>query len=87
MKKEPYLRRSSVSSGNYVISGKKGEILDAYLGSCVGLTLCDKHSDVGGLIHLLLPEPPGRDMFGKPENYALTGLPMFIRDLRDTGGR
>jgi putative nucleotidyltransferase with HDIG domain len=82
MERSLLLRNNSVPSGSYVISNKKNEVLNAYLGTCVGVAICDRHNNVGGLIHLLLSEPtaPGNTL-GRPENYALTGVPMFIRDL------
>jgi len=81
-------RRNSVSSGSYIISNKKNEILNAYLGSCVGVSICDRKNGIGGLIHLLLAQPTTEgSTFGKPENYALTGLPMFIRDLYKNGAK
>jgi len=46
-----------VASGSYYISRQKPLILDAYLGTCVGVALYDEETGVGGLIHLLLPEP------------------------------
>ena len=73
--------RQPVPSGCYTISYKKKEILTAYLGTCVGVTLCDRKADVGGLIHLLLPEPTGGSIPLKPANYASTGLPLFLQTL------
>ena len=77
--------RHQVSSGNYVISGGKSQILEAYLGTCVGVSLCDRNAHVGGLIHLLLPEPTGIDSDSQPALYATTGLPLFIQALCDEG--
>ncbi len=74
-----------VPAGAYRVSEKKNEILNAYLGTCVGLSLCDKKARVGGLIHILLPEPGGNDYLGKPVNYAITGLPIFIKELHKLG--
>ena len=74
-----------VPAGVYKVSESKNEILNAYLGTCVGLTLCDRKAKVGGLIHMLLPEPNGNDYLGKPGNYALTGLPLFIKDMCNRG--
>ena len=37
------------------------------------------------MIHLLLPEPIGVSLFGKPENYAMTGVPLFLDALRAHG--
>jgi putative nucleotidyltransferase with HDIG domain len=81
----PHLRRQPVPSGSFIVSGKKNEILEAYLGSCVGVTLRDREANVGGLIHLLLPEPTGADKDWHPENYASTGMPLFIRALCEAG--
>lgn len=74
-----------VASGSYVVSGPKAEVVEAYLGTCVGLTLCDRQARVGGLIHILLPEPTGWDNPSQPGTYATTGLPVFLRALVDAG--
>jgi len=81
-------KRNSVPSGSYVISNRKNEILSAYLGTCVGVAIYDPINGIGGLIHLLLAEPTvdGNTM-GRPENYASTGLPMFIGDLYKNGAK
>ena len=85
MTTKPYMPKSHVASGSYKISKGTGRLIEAYLGTCVGVTLCDRHADVGGLIHLLLPEPTGMYTFLQPENYATTGLPLFIQALCDAG--
>lgn len=77
------LKRNPVPSGSFVISKKKNEVLDAYLGTCIGVTLVDKKKNLGGLMHILLPEPSGTSIIGRAENYAITGLPIFINELRD----
>ena len=77
------MKRTPVPSGNFVISNRKNEILDAYLGTCVGVTLVDEKRNLGGLMHILLPEPSGMSVLGKRENYAKTGLPVFIEALRN----
>jgi len=38
-------------------------------------------------MHILLPEPSGMSFLGKLENYAKTGLPVFINDLRTQLGK
>ncbi len=80
------LKRTPVPSGNFVISHRTNEILDAYLGTCVGVILVDEKRSLAGLMHILLPEPSGMSILGKKENYARTGLPIFIRTLRDKLG-
>ena len=87
MKAESNMPRQYVASGKYIVSEKRPSILEAYLGTCVGVTLCDRGAEVGGLSHFLLPEPTG---FDKPLNagiYATTGLPLFIKAMSDAGAR
>ena len=40
---------------------------------------------MGGLIHLLLPEPISAGSQFQPEKYASTGFPIFLRALYDEG--
>jgi putative nucleotidyltransferase with HDIG domain len=79
------LRHHHVASGSYYISRQKPLVLEAYLGTCFGVALYDKESKVGGLSHLLLPEPLSLAGSFKPEKYASTGFPMFLRNLYDAG--
>ena len=74
-----------VASGSYYVSRQKPLILDAYLGTCVGVALYDEETGVGGLIHLLLPEPISLAGSFQPEKYASTGFPIFLRALYDEG--
>ncbi len=78
--------RFPVPSGSYIISRSEDKVLDAYLGTCIGVTVFSRHADIGGLIHILLPEPSGGDPFGSPVNYASTGLPIFLREIRARAG-
>lgn len=85
MLRESQMYRNLVPSGSYVVSRQKGEVLDAFLGSCIGVTICDRHAGVGGMIHILLPEPQSKSALGNPKNYAISGLPLFIKELYDQG--
>lgn len=81
------MRRIPVESGNFVVSKTKDEILEAYLGTCVGVTLCDREAKAGGLIHLVLPEPADMQHPWRPEMYAATGLPILIQALCSAGAK
>ena len=74
-----------VPSGSYVISHDNKDVLEAYLGTCVGVTLKDPGVRIGGLFHILLPEPTGADIPFAPETYATTGLPLFIQSFCEAG--
>jgi putative nucleotidyltransferase with HDIG domain len=59
--------------------------LKAFLASCVGLGLYDSENGLGGLLHILLPEP----VCDIPEShimyYAKTGIPQFIDAMKSQG--
>ena len=74
-----------IAAGTYVVSGAKRQVLEALLGSCAGLAVVDKVAGIGGLYHILLPgHPEERTHFGD-EVYASSGVPGFLRDLRNAG--
>lgn len=86
MANEPRYSITPVASGEYVVSKSKNRILAAYLGTCVGVALYDTKAGIGGLVHLLLPEPSDAANPWHPGAYASTGLPLFIRELCLAGG-
>jgi len=79
------MRKQIVASGTSVVTKQAPESLEAYLGTCVGVTLVDRRAGVGGLLHLLLAEPTGSDQHFDPDNYATTGMPHFLNKLIDAG--
>jgi putative nucleotidyltransferase with HDIG domain len=76
---------SIVSSGSFVVEKAQPRLLEAYLGSCVGVTIVDRKNMVGGLYHILLPEPPLPDTTYQREAYAASGLPIFLQELFKKG--
>ena len=58
--------------------------LRAFLGTCLGVAAYDPDAGVGGMIHLLLPEPVGDDC-EQPDRYAATGMPRFLQALYQAG--
>jgi putative nucleotidyltransferase with HDIG domain len=79
--------RHHVAAGTLILSERKPLLLQAYLGTCVGLALYCKKTGVGGMIHLLLPEPVSVTTVKQPEKYASTGVPLFINALLAKGAR
>lgn len=74
-----------VNSGSFIVSKAKGIRLEAFLGTCVGLAVFDRKNQVGGLYHILLPEPMSSSAPGEPLNYARLGLPRFFKALNEAG--
>jgi len=79
------LQRYSVASGSYYVGESQSRILEACLGTCIGLAMWDQEAAIGGLCHLLLPEPRGAEGDIQPEKYATTGLPLFLNALLKAG--
>jgi len=74
-----------VAAGSYYVGRTQPLILQSFLGTCVGVALFDDEAQVGGLIHLLLPEPVSRAGGIQPEKYASTGFPLFLRAVCNEG--
>lgn len=77
--------KNHVAAGSHFISQKQPLLLQAFLGTCVGLSLHDPKNMVGGIIHLLLPEPVSSSAVDQPDKYATTGVPAFIEALVAAG--
>ncbi len=79
------LKTYHVASGSFEVGNTQPRRLQAFLGTCVGVAAFDAAAGVGGIIHLLLPEPAGRWSVDQPEKYAATGVPLFLRQLLKLG--
>lgn len=82
-----YHRTEHIAAGSYKAGKNTTCIYQAFLGTCLGVAIYDRRAQVGGLIHILLPEPPGYSATECPEKYAATGIPMLISDLIRLGAQ
>ena len=76
-----------ISSGECYVAVAEHKLLKVLLGSCVGVAIYDTQAKVGGIIHLLLPEPASPGSSWSPGSYASTGLPLFIDTLLTAGAK
>jgi putative nucleotidyltransferase with HDIG domain len=81
------MRHHHVSAGSYFVGSKQPMLLEAYLGTCVGVAVVDADAGVGGLAHFLLPEPVSLQSVFQPEKYAASGMPIFLKALHAAGAR
>lgn len=81
------LRKDHVATGSFVVGGTQPRLLQAFLGTCVGVVIVDETAGIGGLIHLLLSEPVNPQNVDHPEKYAATGVPIFVERLVALGAR
>jgi putative nucleotidyltransferase with HDIG domain len=79
--------RIPIQAGAFQVAANEPKILQAYLGTCVGVAIHCQATGVGGIIHLLLPQPVSSIAASQPEKYATTGIPLFIKALEEAGAR
>ncbi len=82
-----YQRIEHIAAGQFKTGKSQTDIFQAYLGTCVGIALYDRTTKIGGMIHILLPEPPGFTDGDFPSKYASTGIPLLINELKKLGAR
>lgn len=81
------LSKYHVATGSFYVGESKPLLIEAFLGTCVGVAIHDKTAGIGGLLHLLLPEPTSIESVSNPDRYARTGVPRFIDALKAAGAR
>lgn len=74
-----------VPSGSFFCGRKQHTVLQAFLGTCIGVAVYDRVANVGGMAHFLLPAPISESAYINPDKYASTGLPLFLEALREMG--
>jgi chemotaxis protein CheD len=67
-----------------IVVGRAGDVLDAILGSCVGLVLIHPRQKVAALAHVVLPSSSGRAA-ASPGKFADTAIPEMLRLLAVEG--
>jgi putative nucleotidyltransferase with HDIG domain len=80
-----YQKTEHIAAGCLKADNNSASIYQAYLGTCLGVALYDKTHKIGGMIHILLPEPLGTMGDTSPEKYASTGIPLLISQLIGLG--
>lgn len=80
-----YHRTEHIAAGSYTAKKNVSDVYQAYLGTCLGIALYDRNTRIGGLIHILLPEPLSLTSCEFPEKYASTGIPLLLNELISLG--
>ena len=69
------------------VGGPDDTLVTLGLGSCVAILLHDAEARVGGLAHVLLPEPAlSRDQ-GNVSKFATTAVPALVQEMARMGAR
>lgn len=74
-----------VGIAEYKITKDPGRLITLGLGSCVGVSLYDPGSKIGGLLHLMLPDSTQFSNVTKPAKFADLGIPLLVQELQKKG--
>ena len=75
-----------VKIADYKITGKPNILVTNGLGSCVGLSLYDETSGIGGLAHIMLPQSKNDIEPKFYPRYADTAINIILAELKEQGG-
>ena len=70
-----------VGIADYKVSKASDVIISYGLGSCVGVSLYDPQTKIGGLLHILLPDSTQARAQEKEAKFADTGVPLLVKDV------
>ena len=76
-----------VRVAQHAVGGREDVLVTLGLGSCVAILLEDPEARVGGLAHVLLPQPAlsrDRDNHAK---FASTAVPLLVDEMKARGAR
>ncbi|MBX3133259.1 MAG: chemotaxis protein CheD [Gemmatimonadaceae bacterium] len=74
-----------VRIANLAVARGSGRLVAVGLGSCVVVTLYDRQRMVGGMAHILLPDPSAARDASNAARFATTAVPMLIDALKRAG--
>lgn len=74
-----------VGIADYKIARNPCRLITLGLGSCVGVSLYDPVTKVGGLLHVMLPDSTQFNNVSKPAKFADLGIPLLIKEMRAMG--
>lgn len=74
-----------VGMADYKVGRAPATIISYGLGSCIGVSLYDPKTKVGGLLHIMLPDSSQSRSSENPAKFADTGLPLMLKDVIKLG--
>src|SRR5690606_5080021 len=76
-----------VRIAHLAVARGQGRLIAVGLGSCVAIVLYDAARRVGGLAHVLLPDPSVARDASNPARFASEVVPVLIDEMRALGAR
>ncbi|MBI4408636.1 MAG: chemotaxis protein CheD [Gemmatimonadetes bacterium] len=79
--------RVVVKVGDLKIAGAGATLVTVGVGSCVAIALYDREARLGGLAHVLLPDPSNGRENAPPGRFASTAVAGLLRLMEEEGAR
>ena len=79
------MNEQRVGIADLAVATGEGTLCTLGLGSCVAIVLYDADVHVGGLAHVLLPEPAMSRLHENPGRFPETAVPALIERMRALG--
>lgn len=76
-----------VRVAQHAIGGPEALLVTLGLGSCVAIMLHDPDARVGGMAHVLLPEPALSRDRSNESKFASTAVPLLVQEMARRGAR
>lgn len=76
-----------VKVAQHAVGGPEDLLVTLGLGSCVAILLHDPDARVGGMAHVLLPEPALSRDRSNESKFATTAVPLLVREMARRGAR
>ena len=74
-----------VGMADYKVGRSPATLISYGLGSCIGISLYDPQTKIGGLLHIMLPDSTQARASDNPAKFADTGLPLMLNDVVGMG--
>lgn len=74
-----------VRAGDHKVGRAEGTLMVRGLGSCVAVILYDERERVGGLAHILLPDPSFSTNSERRMRFATTAVPALVSEMETAG--
>ncbi|TQD26349.1 chemotaxis protein CheD [Methanolobus vulcani] len=74
-----------VGMADSAVAKKPAKLTTLGLGSCVGISLYDKSTGVGGMVHIMLPSIENARAKDNIAKFADTGIPALLDEMTEKG--
>lgn len=74
-----------IGIGDLNVAKNPDRLITIGLGSCIGIALFDKHSKIGGLAHIMLPDSSKFSKITNELKFADLAIPILISKMKIAG--